>query len=947
MIYKEFIDNIKKHAKKLKWQKGLQYLRNGLLEDIDVDGASSCITVKAMVNSDYSNEVYASSIDFDLIKHKISRAYCSCPDFRNNSSSNSIYLCKHLVATGIAGSEELEFYEKEDPLIFRYLITSALDPNSPEAKKFLDEVVVPEDEEDFLDSDRLLSSFKNNNTEKLNLKVKINFKEEEDFDEYDDFFYESIFFKILEGRDVESPLEKKYPKTVDISAEFKIGSSKKTYVVRNIKQFASAISDGTKLTFTPNFTFDPKIHYFDVADDDIINFIEAYGNAKSSYYMHANDKKYLQLNYASLKQLLKILESANKDFEFIFNDAVFTPKIKLNQLPVIFKIEKNDDKIDLDMSNFKPTFLSKKNDIILFDKNIYLLNNKQSESLNKIMDTIYEVHAEPFDDISKISFEKEQVQDVFNYLIPSLNSVVENINIDENIKKNITSDFKTEFYFDILKDQIYCDIKFIYYAYNNSYILQDFESENTTKDILRELVFNEVESPNANKNKKFEKINNNILYKDNLSIIDVDFKESVSLNKDSDNSISTKNLESENSLNEELRNLTSTENSTVICKEVTYSFVFSGNDDDLFNFVEIGINKLLDLGTVYYSSKFKNRKVYSHEHIHANFKKDEKGHYFKFDFNIDDVNPKELSDVIFAFRENKRFYKLKSGNFIDLQDKETQDFLNLLDNLGVEENKKTYRIPNAKAIYVQDYIKDKDFDFIEGKNIIDDISNGFKNLSEINFSVPENLNVSLRDYQLKGYNWFQVIDNYNFGGILADEMGLGKTIQTIAFLTSKNNAKSLIITPSSVLYNWKNEFEKFSPDLKIMIIHGTKREREHAFKEIPNYDVVLTTYGTFKNDVDMYEEMFFDYCIIDEAQNIKNPTAKITKAVKSINSKSRFALTGTPIENNLIELWSIFDFIMPDYLYSNKKFQNTYIKKETNLLNLKQLIKPFILRRRK
>nr|WP_242568082.1 DEAD/DEAH box helicase [Clostridium botulinum] len=179
-------------------------------------------------------------------------------------------------------------------------------------------------------------------------------------------------------------------------------------------------------------------------------------------------------------------------------------------------------------------------------------------------------------------------------------------------------------------------------------------------------------------------------------------------------------------------------------------------------------------------------------------------------------------------------------------------------------------------------------------------------------------------------------------------MGLGKTIQTISFLLSEKGAKSLIVTPTSLIYNWQDEFQKFAKTLNIGVIHGSKEERMKVLDDKEKYDVLLTTYGTLKNDFQLYKDIIFDYCIIDEGQNIKNPLAQNTDSVKRINSKVRFALTGTPIENNLMELWSIFDFIMPGYLYSEERFQEKFIDEvETNIDKLKTLIRPFILRREK
>lgn len=178
-------------------------------------------------------------------------------------------------------------------------------------------------------------------------------------------------------------------------------------------------------------------------------------------------------------------------------------------------------------------------------------------------------------------------------------------------------------------------------------------------------------------------------------------------------------------------------------------------------------------------------------------------------------------------------------------------------------------------------------------------------------------------------------------------MGLGKTVQTIAFLLSEKGKKTLIITPTSLIYNWKNEFKKFADSMKVAVVHGNKNERDKILEDINQYDVILTTYGTLKNDEENYKSLKFDYCILDEAQNIKNPLAKNTVSVKNINAGNKFVLTGTPMENNLIELWSIFDFIMPGYLGSVHNFKRRFVNKNDSAIELQKYIKPFMLRRLK
>lgn len=378
-------------------------------------------------------------------------------------------------------------------------------------------------------------------------------------------------------------------------------------------------------------------------------------------------------------------------------------------------------------------------------------------------------------------------------------------------------------------------------------------------------------------------------------------------------------------------------------------YIFNGDDTELFNFLDIDIMNLKSLGDVYYSDKFKNKKILKSTSIHASIRDSLDG-YLNFSFNIDDINQNEYKDVFLAFKERKRFYKLKNGSFLDLEDSATKNLFELVENLNVS-NFNSSKIHLSKALYINDMLKNKNLNFIEGQQLVNRICDDFDNIENLDLSIPKNLKANLRDYQISGLNYFKTLDHYKFGGILADEMGLGKTLQTISFLLYKKekdaNTKNLIVTPTSLIYNWKSEFENFAPDINVLLIHGNKKEREKLLKTIDEYDVVITTYATLRNDLDFYETQVFDYFIIDEAQNIKNPISLSTNAVKSINSKVRFALTGTPIENNLLELWSIFDFVMPGYLYSRNKFQDLFIYDEYNANNLRKLIRPFILRRTK
>lgn len=321
--------------------------------------------------------------------------------------------------------------------------------------------------------------------------------------------------------------------------------------------------------------------------------------------------------------------------------------------------------------------------------------------------------------------------------------------------------------------------------------------------------------------------------------------------------------------------------------------------------------------------------------------------YMNMKLDIDGVDSNEYRDIFSSYKNNNRLYRMKNGAYLDLKDKDLEQAFKLIDILNIYSDFDNMKIPNNKAIYLEKLIEDEDLNFVNGSKYVSNVVKKFKKVKSESYQIPKELNATLRDYQVSGFEFFKTLSDYEFGAILADEMGLGKTIQTIAFLLSNKDKKSIIITPTALIYNWKSELEKFAKTLKVGLLHAVKSEREKILDNIDNYDVLLTTYTTYKNDMDKYKNINFDYCIIDEAQNIKNPDAIITKAIKKINAKVRFALTGTPIENNLMELWSIFDFIMPGYLYNKSKFKSIFVNNDKNIIELKKLIKPFILRRTK
>ncbi|MDB2089540.1 SNF2-related protein [Clostridium paraputrificum] len=372
-----------------------------------------------------------------------------------------------------------------------------------------------------------------------------------------------------------------------------------------------------------------------------------------------------------------------------------------------------------------------------------------------------------------------------------------------------------------------------------------------------------------------------------------------------------------------------------IKRERDYFYIGNGE----FDLLTTGVKLLRPIGKVQFSKEFEDIQILDSSFINSSIV--EFDNFYRLNYEVGDFTVEELSSAIAFMKKGERFFESKD-RYLDLEDPGVCEFLNLIGELSEDKLSLEIDIDKNKSLYLQEKLRV--LDFIKGGDVLQKIVQKLVNNDFKRSVTPKSFNGILRKYQKEGFKWLNELSELGFGGILADDMGLGKTIQVITFVLSKRSKKTLIITPTSVLYNWKDEFERFAPNVRVGLVHGTKAQRDRTLSEIKKYDVLITTYGTLKNDENEYEKLQFDYCIIDEGQNIKNPTSKTTLSVKKINSKCNFALTGTPIENNLMELWSIFDFVMPGFLFTKERFKGKFIQNK-NTEELKSLITPFILRR--
>lgn len=316
----------------------------------------------------------------------------------------------------------------------------------------------------------------------------------------------------------------------------------------------------------------------------------------------------------------------------------------------------------------------------------------------------------------------------------------------------------------------------------------------------------------------------------------------------------------------------------------------------------------------------------------------------------------ELSKIINGMKKNLKYIKLSKNVILKTDDISSNQLLNIVEEFNLKENKLNEKqvIPLYQGLKLAD--NSSQFGDIEIDKKIKEMINEIANYKESDYEVPSAVKDVLRNYQINAFKWMKTLVKYNFCGILADDMGLGKTLEIISLIISDDNNKpSLIVSPKSLIYNWQNEFKKWANNVDVEVISGNSNDREKIIKTIENNKKVIfiTSYDSLRNDLDLYNNCSFRFSILDEAQFIKNHTTLKAQSVKQIKSEIRFALTGTPIENTVVDLWSLFDFLMPNYLFNYKNFRTDYEKEIINKKNssvIKKLVKkitPFILRRTK
>lgn len=393
--------------------------------------------------------------------------------------------------------------------------------------------------------------------------------------------------------------------------------------------------------------------------------------------------------------------------------------------------------------------------------------------------------------------------------------------------------------------------------------------------------------------------------------------------------------------------------------EARSGFYLLKNESGIYEFLTGDRSDLSGVAELYYSDDFRKMRIVSGGGFNIGLRVSSDMDLLEMDFNYADMNAEEIQNLFRSLRVRKKYYRLQDGSFIDLQDDGFERLMDIFENLGVSSKNiidNGIRLSKSNAFYLEDALDKCGFNIEKNEDFVNLIDN-IKNAQNEVFDIPEGINAQLRGYQVTGYRWMMTLAKNCLGGILADDMGLGKTLQTIVYINAmKQRAEQpvhfLIVCPSSIIYNWMDELTNFCPSLSSCVVTGFPQDRKSMIEAYEDYDVLITSYPLMRRDVVLYRKILFDTIFLDEAQFIKNAASLNAQSVKLLRADHRFALTGTPIENSLSELWSIFDFIMPNFLMAHSRFATRYEKPIISgdnevLASLNTRIRPFIMRRMK
>ncbi len=682
--------------------------------------------------------------------------------------------------------------------------------------------------------------------------------------------------------------------------DFKIGTTR-MYKLKDLTDFYTRVTNNEYEKYGDKLEFVHSRENFDEDSRDLLDFILKYAEIlkyssltnRYNYYGSSINKSSITLGESTLDEAFDILKNKKIQFSYDYSNS------KLEFIEDNPKIEFELTKLNENELSLKPNidifkihiFNGKNYTYVLYDNRLYRCNKEFSESVLKLIKSFRENYT------SEMLLSKEDLKDFYSVVMPKIRNSIKITGIlPEELEEYKPQKLAVKVFLDFNEDDfLIMDVKFCYGDEEFNPILQDIKIK-------------------ALRNELDENRNLNIFQKTGFML------------------------------------------------DIKNNRFILPDDEKIYNFLSDEINFYMQKFEVLVTDNFKTKQIREPKIGTLGVKVE--NNLLNLDLNKLNISPEEIEEVMQKYRLKKKFHRLKNGSFLNLDENEDIEFLDKLTS-GMDINYKdiknnTIKLPVNRSLYLNELLKKfkttKTTKNSEYKQIIENLE---KDNIDDQIEIPESLEATLRDYQKLGFKWLETLNNYKFGGILADDMGLGKTLQVLAiilaYVKEDNRKTSIVISPSSLALNWLQEASKFAPNLKVKVVSGNANERKKILSEIDQYDLIITSYDLLKRDRERYEEIdyTFKYIIADEAQYLKNSNTQNAKAIKELKGETRFALTGTPIENSLAELWSIFDFVMPGYLFQYKKFKNLYetpiVKNDDKdaMSKLKMLIEPFVLRRTK
>lgn len=675
-----------------------------------------------------------------------------------------------------------------------------------------------------------------------------------------------------------------------IVLELKVGAER-TYVVKNIQAFLDAVRYNQLLVFTKNFSFDPNEHTFSEKDSAILELLTQICDIQKMYELsdsyfsrsYEDDKTLIVTPYLS-EELLQKLTGENASLQIMNekNEILMRyPAIKMVKgeldFNYIFRSTSNG-KYQIELESLQQAVFLEKYQLIFLDGTFHHLERKEWLSIMPLFE---------FQKVTKsdvVQFNEARLSEMVSYVLPALQKSG-TVDVDETIQNRIINfPLEAKLFISMTEDAKH-ELR-LQYEYAD-WVFEPFHTGENGASAER-IVIRDIET----ETKIMQLIENApILFSGNRMVL-------------------------------------------------------SAKEQDLYHFYAHIVPKLSEYVAIFMADGMENMAFQDIQPV-TSFDVAENNTFLSVSFQFLGIPEDETKDVLLSLREKKTYHRLKNGQFLSLEDESFEQIKRIFELLDVRQNevKQTMQLPVYRGIQLYELEKgqqDRQKFSKKYRELLEEV----QHFSDEHYNVPKALNTTLRDYQIVGFEWMKSLSKYQLGGVLADDMGLGKTIQTIAFLLSEleENAELepiLIVTPASLLYNWLNEFQTFASSINVEIVEGSKFSRAEQLAELKKNQVYLISYQTLRQDADLLEGNLFHTIILDESQMIKNYTTKVSQAVRLLDRKSMFALSGTPLENSVDELWTIFQTILPGFFPSLRKF------KEVDHQHVAALIRPFLLRRLK